>query len=71
MFANGLIDGIVKEPIGGAHAAPEEMAKTLKQQIQQSLSELIGMDPDARIAARIEKYARMGEYEVAKKKGEA
>ena len=71
MFANGLIDGIVKEPIGGAHAAPEEMAQTLKQQIQQSLSELMRMDPDARIAARIEKYARMGEYEVAKKKGEA
>jgi len=71
MFANGLIDGIVKEPIGGAHAAPEEMAQTLKQQIKQSLSELMGMDPDARIEARIEKYARMGEYEIVKKKGEA
>ena len=71
MFANGLIDGIVKEPIGGAHAAPEVMAQTLKHQIKQSLSELMGMDPDDRIAARIEKYARMGEYEVAKKKGEA
>ncbi len=71
MFANGLIDGIVKEPIGGAHAAPEAMAQTLKLQIKQSLSELMGMDPDVRITARIEKYARMGEYDVVKKKGEA
>lgn len=71
MFANGLIDGIVKEPIGGAHAAPEAMAQTLKLQIKHSLSELMGMDPDVRITARIEKYARMGEYDVVKKKGEA
>ncbi|MEY4134523.1 MAG: acetyl-CoA carboxylase carboxyltransferase subunit alpha [Saprospiraceae bacterium] len=68
MFANGLIDGIIKEPIGGAHAAPVEMAQTLKHQIKTSLDELMPMDPDERIAARIEKYARMGEYETAKKK---
>jgi acetyl-CoA carboxylase carboxyl transferase subunit alpha len=68
MFANGLIDGIIKEPIGGAHAAPAEMAQTLKIQIKTSLAELMSIDPDERIAARIEKYARMGEYETAKKK---
>jgi len=71
MFANSLIDGIVKEPIGGAHAAPAEMAQTMKNQIKASLTELMPMDPDDRIAARIEKYARMGEYEISKKKGEA
>ncbi|MFZ4561471.1 MAG: acetyl-CoA carboxylase carboxyltransferase subunit alpha [Saprospiraceae bacterium] len=62
MFANGLIDGIIKEPVGGAHSAPEEMAKLLKKQIKKSLSEIMDMDPDERIEARIEKYARMGEF---------
>lgn len=60
MYANGLIDGIIKEPVGGAHSAPEEMAKILKKQIKKSLSELMEMDPDQRIEARIEKYASMG-----------
>ena len=31
MFKNQLIDGVVKEPLGGAHQNPEEMAQNLKQ----------------------------------------
>lgn len=64
MYANGLIDGIIKEPIGGAHSAPEEMAKLLKRQIKKSLAEIIDMDPEARIEARIDKYANMGAFTV-------
>lgn len=64
MYANGLIDGIIKEPVGGAHAAPEEMAKLLKKQIKKSLSELVDMDPDHRIEARIDKYVHMGAFTV-------
>ncbi len=66
MLGHRLIDGIIKEPVGGAHTYPEEMAKLLKRQIKKALSEIMDMDPDARIDARIEKYAQMGAYEIAK-----
>ncbi len=64
MYEFGIIDGIIKEPLGGAHCAPEEMAKLLKRQIKKALSELMPMDPDERIEARIEKYGNMGVYNV-------
>ncbi len=62
MLEFGLIDGIIKEPIGGAHSAPEEMAKLLKRQIKKEINELMEMDPDERINARINKYSSMGVY---------
>ncbi|MFM2269739.1 MAG: hypothetical protein RL757_3180 [Bacteroidota bacterium] len=63
MYANGLIDGIVPEPLGGAHTAPEQMAATLKKQIFKALAELQPLDAEERIRLRIEKYERMGGYE--------
>lgn len=62
MLSFGLIDGIVKEPLGGGHNAPEEMAETLKAHIKIELAKLTGQDPEARIVARIEKYSKMGHY---------
>jgi acetyl-CoA carboxylase carboxyl transferase subunit alpha len=63
MLEFGLIDGIVKEPIGGAHNAPEEIAKTLKKHIKAELDKLNKMDPEERITVRINKYAAMGRFE--------
>lgn len=63
MFEFGIIDGIIKEPMGGAHTAPEETAKLLKRQIKKAIAEVQDMTPEARIEARIEKYARIGVYE--------
>ncbi len=63
MFDFGLIDGIIKEPLGGAHTAPEEMTKILKRHIKKELAPLLEMSTEARIEARIEKYSRMGEYD--------
>jgi acetyl-CoA carboxylase carboxyl transferase subunit alpha len=60
MLANGLIDGIIEEPIGGAHANPAAMAETLKQTLIQTLDELEKQSSEARIAARIDKFCRMG-----------
>lgn len=62
MLAFGLIDGIVREPLGGAHNAPEEMAHTLKEHLRQQLAELTPQDPEQRITTRIEKYSKMGRY---------
>lgn len=63
MLEFGLIDGIIKEPLGGAHNAPEEMAKTLKKHIRTELDKIIRQDPDERILARIAKYSAMGHYQ--------
>ncbi|MEL6865691.1 MAG: acetyl-CoA carboxylase carboxyltransferase subunit alpha [Bacteroidota bacterium] len=62
MFEFGIIDEIIKEPLGGAHTAPEEMVKILKRHIKKTIAEFQDMDPDERINARIQKYAKIGVY---------
>jgi len=54
---------IIKEPLGGAHGAPEEMAKILKRHIKKAIAELKEMSPEKRIEQRIEKYSQMGQYD--------
>lgn len=58
-----LVDDIIPEPVGGAHAKPEEMAATLKQYLLKSLEELNLINADKRIDQRIEKFSKMGFYE--------
>lgn len=62
MESFGLIDGIVKEPVGGAHTDPEAMYTILKNHMSQQLSELSKLDKNQLIDQRIEKYRKMGEY---------
>ena len=64
MLSFGIIDDIIKEPTGGAHANPEEMAKMLKRQLKKAIAELQEMDTDERIEARINKYVNIGVYDV-------
>lgn len=58
-----LIDGILEEPIGGAHADPNEMSITLKKHIQEQIPLLLNQNPQDRIEQRINKYASMGTYQ--------
>ncbi|WP_199137591.1 acetyl-CoA carboxylase carboxyltransferase subunit alpha [Pedobacter sp. ASV12] len=60
MYANKLIDGVVKEPLGGAHQDPLLMAQTLKEQILKDLKTLKKQSPDKLIDTRIEKFCSMG-----------
>ncbi|MEL6846528.1 MAG: acetyl-CoA carboxylase carboxyltransferase subunit alpha, partial [Bacteroidota bacterium] len=48
----GIIDEIVKEPQGGAHANPEDMAKTLKRQLKKAIASLQDQDIDRVIENR-------------------
>lgn len=59
----GLVDGVIKEPLGGAHVNPDEMAVILKQTIKDTLVELRKIDPETRIEQRIDKFSRMGFYD--------
>lgn len=60
MQGNGLIDGIIKEPLGGAHNDPAAMATTLKQQITSDLSALMNKTAETLIEERINKFSSMG-----------
>ncbi|MEO5674087.1 MAG: acetyl-CoA carboxylase carboxyltransferase subunit alpha [Chitinophagales bacterium] len=58
-----LVDGIIKEPLGGAHNQPEEMARILKVEIQKQFAVLMPMTAKERIDQRIQKFSAMGFYE--------
>jgi acetyl-CoA carboxylase carboxyl transferase subunit alpha len=60
MLKLGLIDGIIKEPMGGAHNDPQKAYKNLKAELKKDLKELVPMDAEERITKRIEKFANMG-----------
>lgn len=66
MMGFGLIDGILKEPIGGAHSDPEKMAKSLKKHIKGQLEELQSMTPEDLVNTRIKKYEKMGNFKSKK-----
>ncbi|TAE26508.1 MAG: acetyl-CoA carboxylase carboxyltransferase subunit alpha [Cytophagales bacterium] len=56
----GLIDGIVEEPLGGAHTHHDEMAEILKNTILATLDELNALSPQERVNQRIDKFCSMG-----------
>ena len=58
----GVIDGILPEPLGGAHRAPEVAAATLKQAVLGHLDRLSGVVPSERVDQRLQKYRRMGVF---------
>ncbi|MGY4383841.1 acetyl-CoA carboxylase carboxyl transferase subunit alpha [Pedobacter sp. UYP24] len=60
MFKNQLIDGIIKEPLGGAHQNPEAMAQTVKEQILKDLRELKKEKTEKMVSNRIDKFCSMG-----------
>lgn len=60
MISNGLIDGVIKEPLGGVHNNHQQMFATIKSEILLHLSNLKKQTPDERISARIEKFSNMG-----------
>jgi acetyl-CoA carboxylase carboxyl transferase subunit alpha len=60
MLSFNLIDGIIKEPLGGAHTNVPEMSKRVKDTILKNLSKLNAMTPQERIDQRIDKFSAMG-----------
>lgn len=56
----GIIDGIIKEPVGGAHLKPEEAAKILKRHLKKELTVLKELSKEELVQSRIEKYSKMG-----------
>lgn len=62
MLSNKLIDGVIPEPLGGAHRDKTFMMKQVKSAILTALNELDKLSEQKRIDLRIEKFAAMGAY---------
>jgi acetyl-CoA carboxylase carboxyl transferase subunit alpha len=57
-----VIDGIIPEPLGGAHRDYAAAAAALKQSLIEYLKVLLGKDKDTLLAARLNKYRVMGVF---------
>lgn len=60
MFSQKLIDGIIEEPLGGAHTDHEKVFANVKAEILKHLSTLSKLSPEERINQRIDKFCSMG-----------
>ena len=68
MLKNKLIDGIIKEPPGGAHSDRETIFGNVKKEIKKHIKALEGSSSQERIEQRIEKFCSMGAYKEPAKK---
>lgn len=60
MLSNKLIDGIISEPLGGAHKDLQWMAKEVKRVVMENFKVLDAMTPQERCTQRIDKFSAMG-----------
>lgn len=58
----GIIDGAIKEPIGGAHHNYELMCSEMKNTIKSAIEELEKLSPEDLKSNRYEKYRKMGAF---------
>ena len=58
----GIIDGIIKEPLGGAHVDKEKTMANVKKEIKKHLKELLEIDKEELLKKRIEKFSKFGVY---------
>ena len=59
----GIVDEVIKEPLGGAHRDPQEMAKNIKAAIKKGLVALEDMDKEKLIEARYKKFRKIGIFD--------
>jgi acetyl-CoA carboxylase carboxyl transferase subunit alpha len=58
----GILDEIIPEPLGGAHAAPLEAAAALKRVLMENLIRLLALSPEQRRQQRYDKFRRIGVF---------
>lgn len=63
MMQFGLVDGVIPEPLGGAHWDYEEAATLLKNHLIPTIKELSAIPAEERVKQRIEKFGKMGFWE--------
>ncbi|MHB1206343.1 MAG: acetyl-CoA carboxylase carboxyltransferase subunit alpha [Rhodospirillaceae bacterium] len=56
----GVIDGIIPEPLGGAHRSPEAIFGAVRDTLEMHLNQLVRIDPGQLRARRRDKFLQMG-----------
>lgn len=62
LFDMRIIDGVIKEPLGGAHRNPQEAADNIKKTIKKDLASLKGIGKDKLVEARYNKTRSIGVF---------
>ena len=60
----GVVDGVIAEPLGGAHRDHDASAKQVREALAQQLTELRALEPEVLREQRYTKFRQMGYYEV-------
>jgi len=58
----GVIDGVMPEPVGGAHRDPAAAVATFRAEVRRHLDQLSGVSPSELVDRRLDKYRRMGVF---------
>jgi acetyl-CoA carboxylase carboxyl transferase subunit alpha len=58
----GCVDDVIEEPLGAAHRDHHQMATRLKMYLLKCLRELVDLPTEKLLAARYEKFRRMGQF---------
>ncbi|MDD5423371.1 MAG: acetyl-CoA carboxylase carboxyl transferase subunit alpha, partial [Candidatus Omnitrophica bacterium] len=62
LFEMQIIDGIIKEPLGGAHRNPQESADNIKKVIKKDLAELKGLSGTKLLDMRYSRIRAIGKF---------
>lgn len=69
LLSFGIVDTIIKEPLGGAHHNQEEVFQSVKEFILKKEKELVGQSIDALLEKRYEKFRKMGSHASSSESG--
>ncbi len=62
MLAQNLVDGVIPEPLGGAHYDKETAFKNVKEYVMKGFNELKDLSTSDLVAQRLDKYSKMGHF---------
>jgi acetyl-CoA carboxylase carboxyl transferase subunit alpha len=62
LLSRGLVDEVLPEPLGGAHQNPKDATRAVAAAVEKTLFRLRHVAPKALVAARYERYRRLGEH---------
>lgn len=62
MLAQNLVDGVIPEPLGGAHYDKETAFKNVKEYVMKGFNELKDLSTADLVAQRMDKYSKMGHF---------
>jgi len=62
MLAQNLVDGVIPEPLGGAHYDKETAFKNVKEYVMKGFNELKDLSTTDLVAQRMDKYSKMGHF---------